>query len=259
MAPAHDPSLGRKLAVIGAALAAWVGAHGLARPLGRDPSPAAALASVALGVASTLVVASIGEWLVHRYAMHRRLGPGLLGLPHELHHRAHHWVQFPPDAYVEGARVDRVPWGRARDARVCATSLGRALVVASHLAFYSLFALPLVVAPAFAWGANPAFAWSVTATTGVLLFLFVHVHDAVHHPGHSPLESARWLRLLDRHHDVHHVDTQANTNFLLPLGDRLFGTLRRELTAEELARWPSHEEARRRVATPPRREAQGVV
>lgn len=87
-------------------------------------------------------------------------------------------------------------------------------------------------------------------TTALLLSLFVHVHDAVHRPGLSPLERFGWFCFLDRHHFVHHVDTNANTNVLLPLGDRLFGTLRRELNAEELERWPSYEEAQRRVLRP---------
>lgn len=67
---------------------------------------------------------------------------------------------------------------------------------------------------------------------------------AIHCPGHSPLERARWFRWLDRHHYIHHVDTRANVNFLLPLGDLLLGTLRRELRADELARWPTWEQAR---------------
>jgi hypothetical protein len=38
-----------------------------------------------------------------------------------------------------------------------------------------------------------------------------------------------------------------NLNFLLPLADWLFGTMRREATAEERRRWPAFEEAKRLV------------
>jgi len=38
-------------------------------------------------------------------------------------------------------------------------------------------------------------------------------------PATHPLERFRWFWALDRHHYLHHVDTRANVNFLLPLGD----------------------------------------
>jgi hypothetical protein len=71
-------------------------------------------------------------------------------------------------------------------------------------------------------------------TAAAEITLFIHVHDAIHYPGHSPFQKCAWFRFLDRHHYVHHVDLRANTNFLLPLGDLLFGTLRRELTPDEI-------------------------
>jgi len=49
------------------------------------------------------------------------------------------------------------------------------------------------------------------------------------------VEAQPWFPFLDRHHYIHHVDLGANLNFLLPLADLLFGTLRRRLTPEELA------------------------
>lgn len=109
--------------------------------------------------------------------------------------------------------------------------------VAAQVLFYGLFAVPLVAAAWFAT-ANAPFALAVAATAAAIVALAIHVHDAVHCPGHSPLERFGWFWFLDRHHYVHHVDTQANTNFLLPLGDLLLGTLRREAAprrAEALA------------------------
>jgi hypothetical protein len=82
-------------------------------------------------------------------------------------------------------------------------------------------------------------------TSAVLSDLFVRVHDAIHYPGkHAYLEAQSWFKFLDRHHYIHHVDTEANVNFLLPLTDWCFGTLRRTLTAEELAKHGSWEEAK---------------
>ncbi len=251
MALSPEPSGIRKAVVFGGALSAVVGLYVFARELGStSTSVASGVASFFAALLAGLITGSFGEWLVHRYLMHRPLGKGILYLPYALHHRAHHWVQFPPDEYVQRDRVQRVPVGRDRESQVCATGLGRALVVSAHVSFYSVFACLLAFLPAFALARNPVFAWTLSLEIAVFLFLFVHVHDAVHHPGLSPLERFAWFRFLDRHHYVHHVDTQANTNFLLPLGDWLLGTLRLELTPAERAVWPSYEEARRKEVRP---------
>ncbi|MST32120.1 hypothetical protein GHK86_05190 [Acidimicrobiaceae bacterium USS-CC1] len=60
------------------------------------------------------------------------------------------------------------------------------------------------------------------------------------------MEAQPWFAFLDRHHYIHHVDLGANLNFLLPLADYLFGTLRVELTPEELARHGPLEAAKAR-------------
>jgi len=86
---------------------------------------------------------------------------------------------------------------------------------------------------------NSWFTAAAGLTSAVLIFLFIRIHDAVHYPGASSLERLRWFWFLDRHDYIHHVDNSANTNFLLPLGDLLMGTLRRELTPLELKRWPA--------------------
>jgi hypothetical protein len=57
-----------------------------------------------------------------------------------------------------------------------------------------------------------------------------------------------WFLFLDRHHYIHHIDTEANVNFLLPLADLLFGTLRPSLTSAEEARHGTWEAARCREA-----------
>jgi sterol desaturase/sphingolipid hydroxylase (fatty acid hydroxylase superfamily) len=61
------------------------------------------------------------------------------------------------------------------------------------------------------------------------------------------IEAQPWYRFLDRHHYIHHVDLGANLNFLLPLADWIFGTLRTELTTEEIA---SHGTLEKAKATP---------
>lgn len=250
MALTPEPSVRRRIAVFGSGLVLVGGLHAFARAIDAAPGVVSLFASLLAGLLAALVTGSLGEWVVHRYLMHRPLTRRFSGLPYDLHHVEHHWVQFPPDEYVQEDRVQRVPASGRKKGRVCVTGLGRVLVVASHVAFYTVFALGLSVLPAFLLAGNSAFAWTVTGTTGVFLFLFVHVHDAVHHPGLSPIERFGWFRFLDRHHYVHHVDTAANTNFLLPLGDWLLGTLRSELTEAECMVWPTYEQARSRVVRP---------
>jgi hypothetical protein len=223
---------------------------GLGRWASESPGILHLMVSIGAGATAMLLVGSIGEWLVHRYAMHgSRQRFALFRLATDLHQRAHHWVHFTPDRYIHDGGVEYPSVLASTNADLARTSFGRVLTVASHAAFYTVFGVPLV------WGAwaltsNLWFAGAAGVSTVVLIYLFIRVHDAVHYPGASRLEHFRWFWFLDKHHYIHHIDNEANTNFLLPLGDLLFGTLRRELTEVELSRWPSYEDARCRLFDP---------
>jgi sterol desaturase/sphingolipid hydroxylase (fatty acid hydroxylase superfamily) len=157
----------------------------------------------------------------------------------DLHARAHHWVHYRPDGYLR-AEVAHAPILASRPDRICLTRREDLTAIASQTAYYSSFAAPVVAASWLLTG-NAAFFGSVGVVTAGLIFLAVHLHDAVHAPGYSPLERLRVFRWIDRHHYIHHVDVEANCNFVLPLGDLLLGTLRTELSQAELDRWPSYE------------------
>ena len=248
---AVEPSVSRVVAVFGGTAVTATILLGVARWLAPSlGTPAGLMGSVAAAAASTVLIFSIAEWVVHRWIMHRPSRRPWLQLAFEHHHRAHHWINFPPDQYLQTGPVQYVPLWAARLDRAATSRVAWAVTIASHFAFYGIFAMALVLMPAWLWSRNLAFAWSATATSVVLLSGFIHVHDAIHYPGLSPLEKFGWFRFLDRHHYIHHIDTGANTNFLLPLGDLLLGTLRRQLTPAELGRWPSYEQARRRLVTP---------
>jgi hypothetical protein len=205
-----------------------------------------------LGAIAMLVACSIVEWLVHGKLMHRRSRWPLLHLAYDLHHRAHHWTHYPPDAYVQD-EVTYVPLVPPAPERACRTVTETAVAALGQGVFYASFSLPIV---ALGWlvSHNPAFVASSGVVAAVFVALAVHVHDAVHCPGHSPLERFSWFWALDRHHYLHHIDTRANVNFLLPLGDLLLGTLRTQTTPAEAARWPSYRQARARVLPSCRRE-----
>ncbi len=211
--------------------------------------PVSVALSLLAGVLSMLLVASIGEWFVHRYAMHRGRRFPQFRLATELHHQAHHCRHFTPDRYIHSGPIEYPSVLGHGTGNLCRTRLSRALTVGSHAAFYSLFGAP-IVGTAWVATANAWFAAGAAVTTIVLIALFIRVHDAVHYPGASYLEHFRWFWFLDRHHYIHHIDTRANTNFLLPLGDLLMGTLRRQLTPAELRRWPSYAVARKRLFDP---------
>lgn len=235
------PSAGRLIAVSAGVLGVCGGLTWAAAALVElGGSPWGWAGSVACGVTAMLVLGSLVEWLVHRFLMHRRWP---LRIAYELHHRAHHWIHYRPDAYLKD-EVTYVPAVPPRPERLCTTRMERVTAAVGQAAFYACFAAPILASGWFLSG-NAPFVIALGGTAAAIIFLAVHVHDSVHCPGHSPLERFGWFWFLDRHHYVHHVDNQANTNFLLPLGDLLLGTLRRELTARELSRWPTYEDARR--------------
>jgi hypothetical protein len=210
---------------------------------GADATALSIFLSVVSGSAFMLLTGALAEWAVHRYVMHRPSRLPLLRLVYHLHHRAHHWVHFPPNAYVQTGPIEYPSIRSATTYEVCGTVGARLVAVAAYALFYSSFAFPILIA-GWLLTSNPWFAASVGATAATLVFLFIRVHDAVHFPGASRLERFRWFWFMDRHHYVHHVDTASNTNLVLPLGDWLMGTLRLNLTRAEEQRWPTYEQAR---------------
>jgi sterol desaturase/sphingolipid hydroxylase (fatty acid hydroxylase superfamily) len=215
------------------------------RSLAAVAAPIGIGGSALLGAAAMVLASSVVEWLVHGRLMHRRSGLPLVHLAYDLHHRAHHWTHYPPDRYVQD-EVTYVPLVPPRPERACTTPGETTLAALGQALFYTSFLLPIV---AIAWmvTANGAFVVAGGIVGTAVVGLAVHVHDAVHCPGHSPLERFRWFWALDRHHYLHHIDTRANVNFLLPLGDLVFGTLRTKMSPAEAARWPSYAAARANV------------
>jgi hypothetical protein len=128
------------------------------------------------------------------------------------------------------------------------TSLRNAATYLAHFIFYMVLGSTLIWMPAWLLSQSFPFLLGLIFGTIIISDLFITVHDAIHRPGsHRFLERQQWFRFLDEHHYIHHVDTEANVNFLLPLADWLFGTLRRELTAEELAKHGTRESAKSRL------------
>jgi hypothetical protein len=219
----------------------WKGAAGLAG----EPSTAARSISVLLGVASAGLLASLGEWAVHRYTMHTRWRNRILNIPYTLHHVAHHWHEYTPERFTHAGPVKYHPTHDPES--LCVSNAARAWVAVQQFVYYSVYALVFLFVPAWWITGNVSFMAGLILPIPVVCVLFVHVHNVTHHPAHRLIEGFGWFGFLKRHHYIHHIDNGSNVNFLLPLCDGLFGTLRTGLEPGELERWGTYEEALVRV------------
>lgn len=197
------------------------------------------------GLIITPIIASPVEWFVHRYIYHRSfiLLRRIYGV-----HLAHHHLYFPTWRYVTAGPARRIPI-LAKGVSVPQTSKWKnAVTYLAHFIFYITLGAAFICIPAWLISQSLPFLVGTMCGTVVISNLFITVHDAIHRPGsHSRMESQAWFGFLDEHHYIHHVDTGANVNFLLPSADWLFGTLRRDLTDEELAKHGTREAAKSQV------------
>jgi hypothetical protein len=211
---------------------------------GRSFTPLGVLIAVPGAALCILTLGSLYEWLVHRFIYH---GPSRIPLfqsIHDIHQRGHHWHRFPPDRYVATGPVERIPVFPAAPYALCGAQAPRRLAWAGQYALYLSVGIPFAFLPAWLWSRNALFTASCVVSGIVVCYFFIRVHDVIHYPGQRWLERQGWFRFLDRHHYLHHVDNRTNLNFLLPLCDWLFGTLKLELDALEARRWPTFEAAK---------------
>ena len=187
----------------------------------------------ALGVALIPIIAAPIEWIVHRFVYHEPVVPWLR--PIFTVHTAHHFAFFPTWRYVTGGPARRLAI-RRRSPDVHLSAVGNARVRAAHYTWYMALGAVVIWTPAWLATGDVAFLVGLIVSSAVVSNLFIVVHDTIHRPrSHRIVEAQPWFAFLDRHHWIHHIDLGANLNFLLPLGDLVFGTLRTELTSEELA------------------------
>ena len=201
--------------------------------------------SVCLGIVSAALLASLGEWSVHRYTMHTRWRNHILNVPYALHHVAHHWREYTPDRFTHAGPVKYHPTGDPN--AICESDAARSWVAVQQFVYYSFFGLFFLFIPAWLITGNVFFMAGLIPPIPVVCVMFVHVHNVTHHPAHRLIERFGWFRFLKHHHYIHHIDNGSNVNFLLPLCDVLFGTLRTTLEPNEIERWGSYEQALLRV------------
>lgn len=216
----------------------------LARSL-PDSGWAPAVLAVVLGLVMFPVAASPIEWFVHRFVFHEAVIRPLKAI--YTVHTVHHYTYFPTWRFVTAGPVRRLSiTNRSPEALV--SRFRNAGVRLAHFSFYLALAAVLVWLPAWLLTGSVPFLAGIIAASVVVSNLLIVVHDTIHRPGSHPIVEAQpWFAFLDRHHYIHHVALGTNLNFLLPLADLLFGTLRRQLTPEELARHGSFERAKARL------------
>lgn len=197
-------------------------------------TPFGGVVAFAIGMVVTPILASPWEWVVHRYVYHRPVVPGLRRI-YSIH-LAHHRLYFPTWRYATNGPARRIPIVGGESSQVCRTRLGNALTRASHFLFYFGLGVAVILVPSWLLASNLPLLMGAIFSLAVISNLFITVHDAIHRPlSHRLLQRQPWFRFLDEHHYIHHVDVRSNVNFLLPLADLLFGTLRRTLTPAERA------------------------
>ncbi len=200
--------------------------------------------AVLLGLVLVPLVASPLEWFVHRFVYHEAVVRPLAAI--FTVHTAHHFAFFPTWRYVTSGPARRLSI-RKRSPDIHVSSVRNAGVRLAHFAWYMTIGVVVIWIPAWFVTHNVAFLIGVIVSSVIVSNLFIVVHDTIHRPGsHRLVEAQPWFAFLDRHHYIHHVSLGANLNFLLPLADLLFGSLRTELTQDELDRHGTRELAKGR-------------
>lgn len=242
----HPVGAVNHLRVLGGTLATMtvvIGALVAARTLDRTGWPA--VMSLSLGLLVVPLAAAVIEWYVHRFVYHV---PAIRGLRRIfVVHTAHHFAFFPTWRYVTNGPARRLSL-RRHHPEAHSSGVRNAVVRSTHFVWYMSIGALLIWWPAWIVARNPVFLVGVVIASAIVSNLFIVVHDTIHRPGsHRLVEAQPWFDFLDRHHYIHHVDLGANLNFLLPLGDLIFGTLRTSLTAAELAEHGSLDAAKTAV------------
>ena len=194
--------------------------------------------SILSGIALTVIGLSLQEWTVHRYLYHRYHKNFLMKHIYTIHHIGHHSVIFPPDRYVTNGEVKRHPIFEHDVKELGKSKFSNILTRLSHSCSYISLSCLTIIAPCWFITGNRILLASTLVSTVIICHIVVTVHDAIHYPSQHPyLQKQTWFKFLDNHHLIHHIDTEKNVNFLLPICDFLFGTIRFSLTDNEINRF----------------------
>ena len=192
------------------------------------------ITSVFCGVAITIIGLSLQEWIVHRYLYHRHRKNRLMKHIYTIHHIGHHSVIFPTERYVTNGSVKRHPIFEKDITKLGKTPSSNFLTRLSHSGSYILLTCMTIIGPSWLITNNNILLMSTIVATIIICDVVVTVHDAIHYPSQHPIiQNQKWFKFLDNHHFIHHINTEKNVNFLLPICDFLFGTIKLNLSKDE--------------------------
>ena len=203
--------------------------------------------SIMAGILITIIGLSIQEWLVHRYLYHRHHKNFLLKHIYTIHHIGHHSFIFPPDRYVTNGLVKRHPIFENNVKELGSSRASNFLTRLSHSGSYILLTFMTIIGPCWLITQNSILLLSTIISTIIICHTVVTVHDAIHYPSQHPhMQNQKWFKFLNNHHLIHHIDTEKNVNFLLPICDFLFGTIRLSLSADEINKYGTLDQIKKR-------------
>ncbi len=161
---------------------------------------------MAIGSIAAIVYASLFEWILHRYIMHRPLGS--FTYPFEKHALVHHRIFKSDHSYHLVHEKDKMTipmaWWN-----------GPALVAACSVPFLIVSLLT------GHWGLIAGGALTCGAYYGV----YEYIHWCMHLPRKRVVERSGIFFRLNGHHLLHHRYMNRNFNVVLPLADLCLGTL----------------------------------
>jgi len=157
---------------------------------------------MALGV----VFSSFFEWTLHRFVMHRPLGP--FRYPFRTHALVHHRIFQADHTYHLIHEKDKftipMAWWN-----------GPALVLACQVPFV---AAALLLGQ---WG----LVWGALLSCSLYYATYEYIHWCMHLPRSRKLERSGLFFRLNGHHLLHHRYMHKNFNVVMPLADLCLGTL----------------------------------
>lgn len=164
---------------------------------------------VGLITTGALAWASVFEWNLHRFVMHRPVWH--LRRPFERHALVHHHIFKADESYHLSREEDKhtIPMAWWHGPVLIAIEMLPSIVLSFYLGL------------------------QVLVISGIVSVIYFSAYEYMHWCMHLPKSQRRlieqlWIfRLLNGHHLMHHRYQNKNFNVVLPLADWLFGTLLR--------------------------------
>ncbi len=160
----------------------------------------------AIAFLCSIIIASFFEWTIHRYVMHRPVGP--FNYAFKTHALIHHQLFKADHTYhlIEEEDKWSIPmaWWN-----------GPVLIMMCMIPNTPV---------ALLLGSWPIFIGSLLAY-GAYYGTYEYLHWCMHLPKARQLELSWWFRRINGHHLLHHRYMHKNFNVVLPIADTILGTI----------------------------------